>query len=153
MSHMATLIPPEGETIECPGPADENAIRVTLGVEGVEKAIAADGSTWWYANPTPIGAMGNEKATRFLHARNGGVTQASWTQFTTVLYGKVLYLSADETRKINHTREEMVPIPGKTYDVREKLKALGARWDPQNKKWLIAKSRLDLAIEIVRKGP
>lgn len=147
---MATLIPTEGELTECQGPIDENSIRVTLGFESIGKSVANDGSTWWFIQPAPVDDPVNDRATRFMNNLNGGLTNTSTGPI--VLYGKVLYLSADETRKVNHTREEMVPIPGKTFDVKDRLKALGARWDPTNKKWMIAKSRLDLAIEIVRKG-
>lgn len=147
---MATLIPVEGELTECPDPADENAIRITLGFENIGRTPAADGSTWWYVDPTPVDAEQNDRATRFLNARNGHSDPADWKVY---LYGKVLYLSIDETRKIDRVHEDMLPIRGQTYHVRDKLKALGARWDQANRVWMIVRSRLPQAEEIVRKGP
>ena len=146
---MAMLIPTEGELTECPGPSDENAIRVTLGFESIGKSTAIDGSTWWFIHPTPVDDPLNERATKFINARNGIEETALRKDY---LYGKILYLSADETRKINHTREELIPIPGRTYPVKDKLKAIGARWDHIAKQWLIAKSKLPAALDIVQNG-
>jgi hypothetical protein len=71
------------------------------------------------------------------------------------LRGDVLYLSADETRALSgvSSKEEYVPVRGRTYDVKERLKAIGARWYPEEKMWKVPKSVLAEADAIVRKGP
>lgn len=72
------------------------------------------------------------------------------------MYGDVLYLSAEESRALtglSSGADDYVPVHGRTYDVREKLKAIGARWFAQEKLWKVPKSRLAEANDIVRKGP
>lgn len=41
--------------------------------------------------------------------------------------------------------EEMVPIAGNTFPVKEQLKALGGRWNPKQKVWMVPASRADEA--------
>lgn len=143
---MATLIPVCGETSEIAPPKSEAEISKLLGAPATCKHIASDGSTWWESQPCLIPE--NERATRFYNARFG-------TQGVFVLRGDVLYLSADETRALSGvaSKDDYVPVRGRTYDVKEKLKALGARWYPEEKTWKVPKSALAEAEDIVRKGP
>lgn len=143
---MASLIPVSGEIAEIPPPKEETDISKILGAPGTYKHSAPDGSTWWTAQPFAISE--NERATRFYNARCG-------TDGVLVLRGEVLYLSAEETRILAgvSSKEEYVPVRGRTYDVKERLKAIGARWYPEEKTWKVPKGLLAEANEIVRKGP
>lgn len=142
---MATLIPIEGETTEVPAPKDKAALCAVLGGASVFGHTAPDGSTWWAAVPEE--SVVNERASRFITARHP-------TGATYVLSGLVLYMSAVETNVFNGTPSDpMVPVTGKTYDVKEKLKLIGARWDPDKRVWKVPQSRLQEAQDIVRKGP
>lgn len=148
---MATIIPTEGELSEHTAPKNPDAVRAALGADALHTHTAPDGSTWWVSDPPLVGdVMFNERASRFFHSRTGYGNAASVT-----LYGKVLYMSADETKILNgvKTTDEMLPIRGRTYEVRDKLKAIGARWYSTEKVWKIAKSKLDEAEVIVKKGP
>jgi hypothetical protein len=156
---MATLMPVMGEFLEMPGSTTIAGIAILLG-GAVRHITDKNGSTWWFLNPIPSGICGNTKATRFLINRMGGA-------YTPRLYGPVLYLSKAESEtlqpspavtvsppevKTKVTVEAMVPVRGRTYDVKEKLKTLGARWDAVNKVWSVPQSRLAEAEAIVRKG-
>lgn len=144
---MATIIPTEGELVEAPAPKDHEGVRAALGADALYAHNAPDGSTWWVSHPPLVGdAAYNERATRFYGSRTGAMFG------TTSLYGKVLYMSADETRLLAGAPEEMVAIRGRTYEVRDRLKAIGARWFAADKVWKIAKSKLAEADEIVRRG-
>lgn len=46
-----------------------------------------------------------------------------------------------------------VPIPGNTYPVKEQLKSLGAKWDGDNKTWIIEAAKLPQAQAIVQAAP
>lgn len=46
----------------------------------------------------------------------------------------------------------MVAITGNTYPVKDSLKALGARWNPDKKAWMIADDKADEARKIVAGG-
>ena len=46
-----------------------------------------------------------------------------------------------------------VAIAGNTYPVRDKLKALGARWDADRKVWTVPPSKADQARAIVDSAP
>jgi hypothetical protein len=46
----------------------------------------------------------------------------------------------------------MTAITGNTYPVKDSLKALGARWNPDQKVWMIDDTKADQAKEIVAKG-
>jgi len=46
-------------------------------------------------------------------------------------------------------RPGLVAITGNTYVVKERLKAMGAQWDPQAKKWMIEPVKLQAAQAIV----
>ena len=145
---MATLIPISGETTEIAPPKNEAGVVAMLGSPGAHKFPAPDGSTWWMAAPTTVAK--NDRATRFYNSRHGR------TGGPEVLYGDVLYLSAEESRALMGTSngvEEYVPVAGRTYDVRDKLKDIGARWFPQEKTWKVPKSKLTEANDIVRRGP
>lgn len=48
--------------------------------------------------------------------------------------------------------EERVFLTGETYPVREQLKALGARWDPQQRAWSLPKDRLPEAQALLTAG-
>ena len=141
---MATIIPTEGDLVESPAPGTSVEVQIILGAIGVRAHGAPDGSSWWVLDPPLLGDTAlNERATRFYASRTGGAP---------TLYGKVLYLSADETKALAGVAEEMLPIRGRTYDVRDKLKAIGARWYAAEKVWKIAKSKMAEADEIVRRG-
>lgn len=145
------VIPPDGETSDCPGPQDENAIRVIFGAENIARITTDDGATWWYLKPPMPGDAENERASRFIRNRLQGPYLSM--NSSPVLYGKVLYVSPDEMRKFNHTREVWVPVRGRTFPVKDALKAIGARWDPVTKLWSVPQSKLAEAEDIVRKGP
>jgi hypothetical protein len=44
---------------------------------------------------------------------------------------------------------KMVAIMGDTFSVKDKLKALGAKWDPTRKKWMISEDKAEEAKKIV----
>jgi hypothetical protein len=46
-----------------------------------------------------------------------------------------------------------VLITGNTFPVKDKLKALGARWDPDRKAWTISSDKADKARQIVESLP
>lgn len=143
---MASSIPVSGEITEIPPPKSETEIPRLLGASGFNKHAAPDGSTWWEAQPFVLSE--NERATRFYNARcgiAGGKT----------LYGDVLYLSAEETRVMSGTatKDDYVPVRGRTFYVKEKLKAIGARWYPEERVWKVPKAVFAEAQEIVRRGP
>lgn len=46
----------------------------------------------------------------------------------------------------------MTAITGNTYPVKDSLKALGARWNPDQKAWMIADDKADEARKIVAQG-
>ena len=46
-------------------------------------------------------------------------------------------------------KEYSRPIQGNTYPVKDQLKALGAKWNPEYKSWFIVDSKLDEANRIV----
>lgn len=147
---MATLIPIEGETTEVPAPKDKAALCTVLGGASAHCYTAPDGSTWWVTVPEET--VLNERATRF-HVARFSVFPGNG-KFAYNLNGLVLYLSAAETNVFNGApADPMVPVTGKTYDVKEKLKAIGARWDPDKRVWKVLQSRLQEALDIVRKGP
>lgn len=45
--------------------------------------------------------------------------------------------------------ENLVAITGNTYPVKEQLKALGARWNAENKAWMVTPANADAARKIV----
>ena len=47
----------------------------------------------------------------------------------------------------------MTAITGNTYPVREHLKALGAKWDPEQKAWMVPDEQAEKAREIMRNAP
>lgn len=47
----------------------------------------------------------------------------------------------------------MTRITGNTYPVKDALKALGARWDPDQKAWMIDDAKADQARKIVAAAP
>lgn len=49
--------------------------------------------------------------------------------------------------------EERVVITGNTYPVKEQLKELGGRWDPDLKGWSVPKASADYAYELVKHAP
>jgi len=58
----------------------------------------------------------------------------------------VLYVEAERQNKMSTTYE---PVGGNTYPVREKLAALGGKWDPAIKAWRIPTERVTEAKVIV----
>lgn len=47
----------------------------------------------------------------------------------------------------------MTLIVGNTYPVKDALKALGARWDPDKRGWLVPDDQLDKAKSLVASAP
>jgi hypothetical protein len=47
----------------------------------------------------------------------------------------------------------MTAITGNTYPVKDALKALGARWNPDQKAWMVSDERADEARKIVAGSP
>ena len=47
------------------------------------------------------------------------------------------------------SEERMVPITGNTYPVRDRLKELGARWDPEQRCWMVPEALAVTARRIV----
>ena len=41
-------------------------------------------------------------------------------------------------------------IPGKTYPVKDQLRAIGARWDPDRRAWMIPIDAWNRAVQIVK---
>ena len=144
--NMAALIPVEGDTLENQPPADEHSIRALLGFDKVKRVTAKDGSTWWAEDPPMWSDPVNVRASSFLGVRCKPDAAPN-------LFGKVLYLSAEETAALDRLKEALVPVRGKTYDVRDKLKSIGARWDANARVWLVPASKMPEADAIVKKGP
>lgn len=144
---MATLIPILGELTELHPPKDEDSLCHLLGSPGAVKRLAPDGSSWWLTQPSVLSE--NDRATRFYNSRFGRTADFE------ILFGDVVYLSADETRTLAGVaaKDDYVAVRGRTFDVKEKLKSIGARWYPNEKMWKVPKDRLVEADDIVRKGP
>ena len=49
--------------------------------------------------------------------------------------------------------DERVAITGNTYPVKDRLKALGARWNPELRAWMVPRDRADEAQAIVDSAP
>lgn len=47
----------------------------------------------------------------------------------------------------------MVAVTGNTYPVKDQLKALGARWNPDTKSWMVSADKADAARKIVAGAP
>ena len=150
MSVMASLIPVSGEISDVAPPNDVSAVCRILGAPACDKAVAFDGSSWWVVASAK--EQKNERATSFFNNRCG-LSEAA--PAAVVLFGDVLYLSSAETAILTGApvKDEYVPVRGRTYDVKEKLKAIGARWHGDEKVWKVPKALLADAEEIVRKGP
>src|SRR5882672_6365814 len=61
-------------------------------------------------------------------------------------------LRTDNRQLIRVPRKQtmsLVTISGNTYPVKEKLKALGARWNPDAKAWMVASEKADEARALV----
>ena len=48
-----------------------------------------------------------------------------------------------------NTADKLVAITGNTYPVKEKLKALGARWNGADKAWMVSADKAEQARQIV----
>lgn len=46
-----------------------------------------------------------------------------------------------------------VPITGNTYPVKDKLRGLGGRWDPNTKAWMVPVDCAEQARQIVKSAP
>jgi hypothetical protein len=46
----------------------------------------------------------------------------------------------------------MTTITGNTYPVKDSLKALGARWNPDQKAWMVSDDKAEQAYKIVAQG-
>jgi hypothetical protein len=51
------------------------------------------------------------------------------------------------------TLANLVKIEGNTYPVKESLKALGAKWNPDIKSWMIDPAKMEQANQIVKNAP
>lgn len=59
-----------------------------------------------------------------------------------------------ETTKTNLPWEKkMTAITGNTFPVKDKLKALGGRWNPDKKVWMIPDDKVNEAMELVKNAP
>lgn len=47
----------------------------------------------------------------------------------------------------------LIPITGNTFPVKDQLKALGAKWNPDEKAWMIAEGKAEQARAIVAGAP
>lgn len=47
----------------------------------------------------------------------------------------------------------MIAITGNTFPVKDALKALGARWNPDQKAWMIAEDKAEKARQLVSAAP
>ena len=47
----------------------------------------------------------------------------------------------------------MVPVIGNTFPVKEDLKKLGARWDPDKKAWMVPEDKVEEAKKLVEAAP
>ena len=47
----------------------------------------------------------------------------------------------------------LVTVTGNTYPVKDQLKALGARWNPDAKAWMVPQAKVDAARKIVAGAP
>lgn len=47
----------------------------------------------------------------------------------------------------------MIPVCGNTYPVKDQLKSLGGRWNPDRKCWMIPEENADKAYAIVQSAP
>lgn len=52
-----------------------------------------------------------------------------------------------------NSSDERVAITGNTYPVKDRLKALGARWNPELRAWMVPRDRADEAQAIVDSAP
>ena len=50
-------------------------------------------------------------------------------------------------------KSNMVPITGNTFPVKDQLKSIGARWNPDDKLWMITPAKLAEANSIVSAAP
>lgn len=48
---------------------------------------------------------------------------------------------------------EMIPVSGNTYPVKDKLRELGGRWNPDAKAWMVPKEKLQEALALARGVP
>lgn len=70
-------------------------------------------------------------------------------------------MTLDEIKQANHNEEDfprnarperktkMIAITGNTYPVKDQLKALGARWNPDQKAWMVSEDKAEQARQIV----
>jgi hypothetical protein len=48
---------------------------------------------------------------------------------------------------------QTIAITGNTYPVKDQLKSLGARWNPERKAWMVPADKADAARKIVGTAP
>lgn len=103
-----------------------------------------NGSSWWGLHPTDHPNLyANKTGVRLFTLQAQGTVLPS-------MYGNILYLSDEETQKHFHFRSVMVPVYGKTFDVKDQLKAMGAYWDALARLWLIPVGKYQMAVDLVR---
>jgi hypothetical protein len=70
------------------------------------------------------------------------IAQALAVQGTEVAVAKASFQQAVQG-------ESMVPVEGKTYDIRDKLRDMGGRWDAARKVWLVPQSQHARAVALL----
>lgn len=95
------------------------------------------------------------KTVPWLEIRSSGVVDATGTQ----VMGGTQIVSKPTVPKTTPKRgtsgapvPAMVAVTGKTFDVKEELKKLGGRWDPDAKAWMIPVAKAAEARAIVGRG-
>lgn len=58
----------------------------------------------------------------------------------------------DTTMNTTQTPSNLVAIAGNTWPVKAELKAIGARWNPELKAWMIEPARAEQARQLVTSG-
>ena len=62
-------------------------------------------------------------------------------------------MNSQPNNKMNATTQSLVEITGNTYPVKDKLRAIGAKWDAGKKCWLISSRKAQEAAAIVKTAP
>lgn len=166
---MATWFPAaDAETVEIPKPPrslqDICAIFIARNpgtdIGGPETQVQVNEAGYWYWD---------RGASSTLEARNTRVE--TWLRVPVAIYGGVLYLSKDEyngmataattgtpaktTKRGRRGRTDyrdttgMVQVTGPTYQVRDRLRALGGRWKPDEQRWYVPPDKADEARAII----
>jgi len=146
-------MPISGEFEIIQRPKNEDEILTLLSLTfSANILVALDGSTWWFGSLLDSKTENelNTRATKFINERLHPVKPIPTRTQPFSITGKAICLSVDETRKLFHWREQMIPLYVGTYPVKDELKVMGARWLNNPRVWVIPESRLDDALNITR---